>query len=74
MGLLTKKRGPKRSPLPKIYHTYPAMMKLDTVIPYLRKIQKNHLNHVIHSLISADITIFSQEIANLAISRNTDID
>ena len=27
-------------PLPKICHTYPTMMKLDTVIPYLRKIQK----------------------------------
>ena len=28
------------SPLPKIRHTYPTMMKLGTVIPYLRKIQK----------------------------------
>ena len=28
------------APLPKIPHTYPTMMKLDTVIPYLRKIQK----------------------------------
>ena len=26
--------GSKRSPLPKIYHTYPTMMKLGTVIPY----------------------------------------
>ena len=26
--------------LPKFHHTYPAMMKLGTVIPYLRKIQK----------------------------------
>ena len=26
--------------LPKIYHTHPAMMKLGTVIPYVRKIQK----------------------------------
>ena len=32
--------GAKRSPLAKICHTYPAMMKLGTVIPYLRKIQK----------------------------------
>ena len=30
----------KKAPLPKICHTYPAMMKLGTVIPYLRKIQK----------------------------------
>ena len=27
-------------PLSKIRHTYPTMMKLGTVIPYLRKIQK----------------------------------
>ena len=32
--------GPKKSPLPKIRHTYPTMMKLDTVVPYLKKIQK----------------------------------
>ena len=33
--------GPKRPPsLPKICHTYPAMMKLGTVIPYPKKIQK----------------------------------
>ena len=29
----------KRSPLPKICHTYTTMMKLGTVIPYLKKIQ-----------------------------------
>ena len=28
------------SPLPKICRTYPTMMKLGTVIPYLRKIQE----------------------------------
>ena len=27
-------------PLPKIRHTNPTMMKLGTVIPYLRKIKK----------------------------------
>ena len=31
---------PTRPPLPKICHTYPIMMKLGTVIPYLKKIQK----------------------------------
>ena len=30
----------KALPLPKICHTYPTMMKLGTVIPYLKKIQK----------------------------------
>ena len=33
-------RGTKRPPLPKICHTYPTMMKLGTVIPYTKKIQK----------------------------------
>ena len=33
-------RGGFLFPLPKIRHTYPTMMKLRTVIPYLRKIQK----------------------------------
>ena len=32
--------GGKKSPLLKICHTYPAMMKLSTVIPYLKKIPK----------------------------------
>ena len=30
----------KRAPLLKIRHTYPTMMKIGTVIPYLIKIQK----------------------------------
>ena len=30
----------KKVPLPKICHTYPTMMKLGTVIPYPKKIQK----------------------------------
>ena len=33
-------RAAQKAPLPKICHTYPAMMKLGTVTPYLRKIQK----------------------------------
>ena len=32
-------------PLPKIRHTYPTMMKLGTIIPYLRKIQKMYHSH-----------------------------
>ena len=45
----------------KMCHTYPTMMKLGTVIPYLRKIKK--INHMTHSLISADISNFSLEIS-----------
>ena len=32
--------GAKRPTLPKICHTYPTMIKLGTVIPYLKEIQK----------------------------------
>ena len=32
--------GGKKALLPKIYQTYPTMMKLETVIPYLKKTQK----------------------------------
>ena len=39
LGLLTD-RGAKKASLPKTCHTYPTMMKLGTVIPYLKKIQK----------------------------------
>ena len=35
----SRMRGQK-GPLPKICHTYPTMMKLGTVIPYPKKIQK----------------------------------
>ena len=38
-GLLTDE-GAKRSPLPKICYIYPTMMKLGTVITYLKRIQK----------------------------------
>ena len=32
--------GGEKVHLPKICHTYPAMMKVDTVIPHLKNIQK----------------------------------
>ena len=37
--------GEQKTPLPKICHTYRAMMKLGTAIPYLRKIQKVYESH-----------------------------
>ena len=58
--------GQKALPLPKICHTYPTMRKLDTVIPYLKKIQsKKYMNHMTHFLSSADIRIFSSKISKL---------
>ena len=35
-----KRGGQKRFPLLEICHTYPKIMKLDTTVPYLKKIQK----------------------------------
>ena len=35
----------KKVPLPKICHTYPTMMKFDTVIPNPKKIQKIYESH-----------------------------
>ena len=55
--------GAKRSPLPKICHTCPTMMKRDKFVPYLKKIQK-YIRHVTHIASSADISIFSPEISN----------
>ena len=49
-------------PFPKIFHTYLTMMKLGTVIPYLRKIQKIYKSRDT-PLISADVSIFSPEIS-----------
>ena len=69
-GLLTNGGGAK-SPhfrLSRICHTQPTLMKLGTVIPYLKKIQK-HINHVIHPLSSADIRIFSPKINNFCCIR-----
>ena len=39
-GLLKDGGSQKGTPLPKICLTYPTVMKLGTVIPYLKKIQK----------------------------------
>ena len=77
MGLFGTTHGwgrGQKEPLPKICHTYPTMMKLGTVIPYPKKIQKYiwitwHTPWVL--LTSA---FFHQKSANFAIWRNTDID
>ena len=57
--------GAKRRFLPKICQTYPTIMKLGTIVPYLKKIQK-HINHVTHPLASA---FFHQKSATFVISR-----
>ena len=37
--------GAKRSPFPKICHTYAKITKLDTVTAYLKKIKKIYKSH-----------------------------
>ena len=39
------KGGSKRTPLPKISHTYPTMMKPGRFISYLKKIQNIYESH-----------------------------
>ena len=51
----------KSPPLTNICHTYPTMMKLGTVIPYLQKIQRIYESRDT-SLESADIRIFSPKV------------
>ena len=54
--------GDQKGPLPKFCHTYPTMMKLGTVTPYLKKIQKIYESRDTHHLTSADISICTSEI------------
>ena len=37
-GWIGSRMGCKKTPFPKIYHTYPAMIKLGTVTLYIKKI------------------------------------
>ena len=46
------------SPVPKTCHTYPTMMTLGIVIPYLQNVQK-YMNHMTQPLSSADTIIFA---------------
>ena len=67
--------GRKRS-LPKTWHTYPTIMKLGTLIPYLpylKKIQKS-IYHMAHPLSSVYIVIFYQKSATFVILENADKD
>ena len=62
------KTPPPPPPLPKTSHSYPTMMKLGTVKPYLKKPKKD-MNHVTHPLSYADINIFSLEISRFCYIR-----
>ena len=73
LGLFTDGEGwgVKRSHLPKICHIYLAITKLDTVTPYLKKIQKLYESRDTWVLLAP--AFFHRKSANFAISKNTDI-
>ena len=50
MGIFVAVQGwrGQKAPLPKTYHTYPTMMQLGTVIPYLKKIHKIYESRYTH--------------------------
>ena len=66
--------GNKKTLLPKICHTYYTMMKLGTVIPYLKKIQKIHKSRDTPPDFCWHQHFFHRKLANFVISRNTGID
>ena len=72
-GILRMGRA-KYPPPSKICHTYPTMMKLGTVIPYLKKIQKIYEWCYTPPEFCWHQHFFHQKSANFVISRNTDID
>ena len=64
MGLFGASQGKcakKTLLLPKSCHTYLKMMKLATVIPYLKKITK--INELRETNLLSDISIFAQKIS-----------
>ena len=65
--------GAKNPASLKICHTYPAIMKLGTVIPCLKKIQKIYKSRDTHPEFFRS-AFFRRKSANFVISRSTDID
>ena len=65
--------GAKRSPLSKNCQTYPTLIKLGTVIPYLKKIQKIHKSHDTPWVLLTS-AFFHRKSTIFSISGNTSID
>ena len=63
----------QKGSLPKICHTYLTVMKLGTVIPYLKKTQKIYESRDTPLDLCWN-QLFYCKIANFVISENTDID
>ena len=64
----------KNAQLHKICHTYPKIMKLGAVIPYLMKIRKINKSRDTAIKFYWHQYFFHQKSATFVISRNTDID
>ena len=62
------REGSKKTPFPKMCHTYISIIIIGTVMPYLKKIRKV-FNHVKESLSSADISIFWPEIGKFCYTK-----
>ena len=69
-----RQKAPPPPHLHKICHTYAKMMKLGTVIPYLRKIQKNIKTTWLTLIILLTSAFIHWKLSNLDISRSTDTD
>ena len=65
-------RGEKK--VQKICHTYPTTMKLGTIIPYPKKIQKRYESRDTTFLVLLTSVFFPRKAANFAISGNKPFD
>ena len=74
MELLKVKGNEKGPSLPKICRTYPTMMKLGTVMPDPKKIQKIYESRDTPLELCWYQHFFHWKSANFAISRNADVD
>ena len=76
MGLLIDVGKQEGLPLPKICYKYPPIIKLDTFVTYIKKIQKhiyiNHLTHSISSWRQLASVFFRKKFSIFVISGNID--
>ena len=67
-------KKPVPPPVSKICHTYPTIMKLGTVIPYTKKMQRMHKLRDTFLSFCCHQYFFTGNQHNFVISRNTVID
>ena len=59
---------------PKTCHAYPAVMKLGTVMPYIKKVQNTYESRDTPLRVSVILAFFHSKLENFDVSRNKDID